>query len=99
MLLAMRQSSLILVSRKAKQLGVEVRVERRLAAGDISLRSWLLATPVGARLYKLSRGHQSEVQPRMMPVNHNAAGAVTLTSPWSDWLPLDCWRILRASSY
>ena len=35
----------------------------------------------------------------MMPVNHNAAGAVTLTSPWSDWLPLDCWRILRASSY
>ena len=52
-----------LVSRKAKQLGVEVRVERRLAAGDISLLSWLLATPLGAGLYKLSRGSQSEVVP------------------------------------
>ena len=52
-----------LLCQRIAMLGVEVRVERRLAAGDMSLRSWLLATPVGARLYKLSRGHQSEVQP------------------------------------
>ena len=34
-----------------------------LRAGDAELLSWLLATPVGAQLYKLSRGAQSEVVP------------------------------------
>ena len=77
MLLAMRQSSLIWSAGKPSSLAWKFAWSVDWPLAISSLLSWALATPLAATLYRLSGGHQSEVQP--LPSDKASYGDILLS--------------------